>query len=498
MTDHNNPNEKMLLQDTNPTNTSTTSNIYPPLQNLNLENVSISNQIPHTSNQPNQLLGTIRDIKALQNMLNTTFTGNPLDLRAFLDDVSLTYNVCHPDYHDILLQIIIHNRIRGEPRERIRECDNPFTIESLKKFLRDHYEPKETFSQAHAKLSSLIQKPNETVRQYADRINEHVYKARIAAQREDSADEKAISLAITSRTAKERFLVGSKIEISRYLRGLPRQLGLSELIHEAEEFEQTEIQEITNRRLYHHESRLNNSGRYCSFCKTTTHNTADCRSKNRSHTSRSNECAYCHIPGHTKEECRKKRNDEMKKTPTTHQYINALECKFCKKPGHTIEKCRKLEYRKKTEPEKYDRSHPNYQGPQNTQQKKETPKNESKRENSEFKQIHTCSTKIRAIVELPSPHATSDGKFQLLVDDGAEISILKYETLTPEKIKEIDRTRTIPFGGITLDFGRCPHLWKSRNTCTFWKTPIRIRISRHSSKRASEYEFRRNIWKKFA
>lgn len=71
-----------------------------------------------------------------------------------------------------------------------------------------------------------------------------------------------------------------------------------------------------------------------------------------------------------------------------------------------------------------------------------------------------------------STDAWNGQKFQLLLDEGAEISLLKYESLTPQKQKEIDRSKAVPFGGIT-----------AQDSHTYGKVSIQTKLGNHT------YEF---------
>lgn len=390
----------------------------------------------------------IRDLKLLLSMIHHRFTGKPENLRTFLDQTHNAYELCDPDLHPALLAIIF-NEIEGEPREKLREHPEIQSYAQLREFLKQHYEPRESFAQAYSKLANAKQEPNETVQQFGDRLTNLSYLAKIASKKEQKnvneivtidgetkIVEKTLGLSPEAATqmiqflALERFKVGSKLEISRFIRCHPYANDLTRAIKEAIEFETKELQE--------NQLRQQHRGKYCKNCKTSTHWTNECRSKSRPSTSKF--CNYCHIPGHMKDECRRRQHDELKKNPPVNASIASISCKYCKAPNHEIKNCEVLAKKKLNNPEKYDRTHPNYKGPihQEDATKKLDGKNQpnSPTPAKENRRIALCSNK-RAIIQMNSPSVNSNIA-QLLVDGGADISLIKYESLTEETRQKID------------------------------------------------------------
>lgn len=66
---------------------------------------------------------------------------------------------------------------------------------------------------------------------------------------------------------------------------------------------------------------LNERRKYCSHCKTTSHNTSDCRSKTIK------TCSYCHKKGHEEKDCRTKANQKKNylKNPICYFIPNFLQ-----------------------------------------------------------------------------------------------------------------------------------------------------------------------------
>lgn len=216
----------------------------------------------------------------------------------------------------------------------------------------------------------------------------------------------------------ERFKICSRTEISRFICCHPNVKDLTTAVNEAIEFEVKENDYQTKTK-------------YCSYCCTSTHNTNECRSKNKK--VNNDECSYCHIKGHTwKECCKQLYNERLKQSPPENRQVNTIEeCKFCKQTGHIIQNCWKLAYKKKVEPEKYDCNHPNYQG---TKKPPAAPQNDEK----EIRKISAIGQQ-KLILEFNSPQATAR-YFQFMVNNGAFTSLVCYNALTTDAKQCIDRS----------------------------------------------------------
>lgn len=418
----------------------------------------------------------IKDLKLLHSMITKRFTGKPEDLQVFLDQINNARELCAISQRRNLLALIF-NAIEGEPRETLRERPDIQSYTQLVTFLKEHYEPRESFAQAYSRLSNAKQDHNETVRQFGDRLIHLAYLAKNASKKERKLVEETILengrlVTIPSRaathmiefTALERFKVGTKLEISRFIRCNPYADTLNKAIHEAVEFEAKEIQEKSLRG----NSRPGNCRVHGPNCG---HTDRDCRVQQHKKTSNEKYCSYCKIPGHTRDECRKRQRDEENKRSGRSSSTLVMNCSYCKKNGHTIRDCKTLERRKRENPEKYDRSHPDYIGPKPSTNTPRQPSQKTETKNSssnEVRQVNICSRKRAVICFTTSSQST----IQLLVDPGAEDSLIKLSALDPETRAKIDRKTIINLDGIT-----------DSNTQTIGKVPIRVTIDAHT------YEF---------
>ena len=428
----------------------------------------------------------IKDLKLLLSMIHKRFTGNPTDLRTFLDQTHNAYELCHPTLRQSLLAIIF-NEIEGEPREKLRERPDIDSYQKLRNFLKEHYEPRESFAQAYSKLSNAKQEHNETVRQFADRLTTLAYHAKIASRKESktikevrTVDDKPQIVETTTGLspeaatqmiefmALERFKVGSRLAVSRFIRCNPFATTLHAAIDQAIEFETKETQEA--------ELQQQVKGKWCKNHNVTTHTTAECRlNKDKSDKpSTSKFCTYCRIPGHLKAECHRRREDELKKNPPTNPSIATSSCKYCKATDHEIRNYEILAQKKRTNPEKYDRTHPNFKGTQKQEKKTEESNeaNKSANQPKENRRIALCSNK-RAIVQMNSPSINS-GTARFLVDGGADISLVKYESLT-EKARQLINTNIVE---AMFDLS-------NTESKSIGKVPIRVIVK----KRVYEFDF---------
>ncbi|XKL59927.1 hypothetical protein PGB90_000943 [Kerria lacca] len=283
------------------------------------------------------------------------------------------------------------------------------TYEKFMQFLKNNYEAQEFFSTCLDLLQSASQTSNETCQEYSNRLTHLGYRALLASRVDQEIESNAAS-EIIRYTALRRFKLGSKPDISKYLLGNSLATDLTSATRYAVEFEQQISQSKKNMSVTPH-------NRYCTFCRTSTHNTIECRSKNKK--SRNiNECSYCRIPGHHASECRKKKAQENKINNVQKQ-----ECKYCKNFGHTINECRKLKYRKQLE--------------------------NDKKESDEISTHEYKPKKINALTHIREETPIIKIKhLHLLIDTGAETSLIKYNKLNENEKRKINENLTEPINGV--------------------------------------------------
>ena len=258
-----------------------TSSKEKPKKNPKIKQTKIKESAENSSLEDEPDEG-IKDLKLLQSMIHKRFTGKTEELNTFLDQIHNAYQLCHEDKRKQLLMIIF-NEIEGEPREKLRENPNVDSYKKLRKFLLEHYKIRESFAQAYSNLGSAKQNPNENSRQYGDRIQNLAYRAKLTSKKEKGLTAEAATQMVNF-LALERFKIGSKTEISRFICCNPYATTLTESIQLAIDFETKEIQE-------NEKNEQTRRTKFCTFCRTSTHTTNECRSKKPKNPT-SKECSY--------------------------------------------------------------------------------------------------------------------------------------------------------------------------------------------------------------
>lgn len=150
---------------------------------------------------------------------------------------------------------------------------------------------------------------------------------------------------------------------------------------------------------------------------------------------------------------------------TETRQINDIEYKYYTTKNHTRKECRKLAFKKHTEPEKYNRNHPNHPMYQSS-----STKNLEPLQSKETKMIQSIGADKQLILETESPHA-ANGKLQFMIGNGACISLVRYNDFTEQARKKINtqETETIngangqleeTLGTILLQFHNGPHIYE--------------------------------------
>lgn len=224
----------------------------------------------------------LTDLKFLLSFIKEPFRGDPQKISSYLNQIHLAYELCDPSLrHKFFL--ILQSTVEGEPRERMREYPEEIgTYEKFMQFLKWHYEAQESFSTCLDLLQNASQKINETCQEYSTRLTHLGYRA-LLASKNDTEIETQIASGIIKYAALRRFKLGTKSDISKYLLGNSLAIDLTSATRYAVEFEQQINQSKKT-------SQPTSHNKYCSFCRTSTHNTIEYRNKNKN--VRNNECNF--------------------------------------------------------------------------------------------------------------------------------------------------------------------------------------------------------------
>ena len=360
----------------------------------------------------------------ITHLIRHEFCGKPEELQAFIDDANLAMSVCPPRFIPQVFTEIVAHITKGARTDL--QGRNFVEWEPLKEHLRRKYKYHYTFDQLCDQLSGITQKPNEKTEAYADRIRQLVWKAKeIAKTTGENLDyvEKVLE-----RYALNRFKNHTLPEMSKFLR-----------IKGVKTFDDAVLEALDEERI----SRTNVL-KYCSRCKTNTHNTSECNRKpfssNNNHGSSSNNvktCAYCRIPGHSLSKCRKRAyNERMKKENTLNSSNSSLSVRaiYCRKPGHLVKNCFKLK-NKNSQDEKRSSPQKSTFSPaesKNLGQKSD----ENVRKTINMIQRQTFKP-MKTFVHLSSPFLKKD-KIVFLVDTGAEVSVIPIELIQAKHLESLE------------------------------------------------------------
>ncbi len=157
------------------------------------------------------------------------------------------------------------------------------------------------------------------------------------------------------------------------------------------------------------------SRKWCSHCKSESHNTIECRSKTLKI------CSYCKNCGHEEKECRKKAAASAARTTSLRKTTAKLFCRYCRGTDPEIDKCEILRKKKENEG-----GNPNNTG--NKDVRKLQIVKVWAFQTEEEKEPEPCSVSdCNIFVKLDSPELGCF--FVLQIDVGAEVSIIHYRQL---------------------------------------------------------------------
>ena len=311
--------------------------------------------------------------------------------------------------------------------------------QAIKAYLKQKYKFTYTHNQLHDQLSSATQKPDENIGAYADRIRRLIWKIKEVGLSE--GEEIDFLNKMTELQAFNRFVNHSLPEISKFLR-----------LKGVKTFDKAVLEAVEEDRIAKFSY---STKKYCSHCKTATHNTVDCRKKssnsqNSSNSSNSSKiCAYCKIPGHHITECRKRAaaneykqrasSNASSQKASPNPTVQAISCNYCKKPGHVVNDCYRLQNKAKNASEPITCNFCHKAG--HKEKDCRTKKNRNPENGSDFSKSMGMLSKnpiqrTKYFVQLTSPFLIK-GKLSFLVDTGAEVSVLPIEDLKFETVTNL-------------------------------------------------------------
>lgn len=365
--------DKIANQPLNPTSSENPSNTEEIIENEN----------PMTLNQ-------------VLKFLTKTFSGDPKTLNAFITKCELAWVNCPQNQKHNLLNFIL-GQIEGDAATSIMHREFS-SWEQVKTELKTIYKSPRNYQQLNVELAELKQKANENVQSYFNRVFKIVTEIKELGKNDPAI---SASFKLIETQGLNQFILKSDPKVSIFLQ-CSKPTSMQDALAMALNFEKLNPQ-----------NEIKKSNKYCSHCKTQTHNTVDCRKAFGKR-----ECTICKKPGHVEKECwfNKKEKSQNSKTDSN---IFTISCAYCKKPGHAIKDCRKREYNNKKRAEEMGK-------------KSYEPTTEAK----PFSSVNIIRSPNNFLISLTE--FNTQKKFQLLIDTGAEISIIKESDLTIEQRNRIN------------------------------------------------------------
>jgi len=315
----------------------------------------------------------------VRKIVSLSFSGESDNLQAFVEQCNLAYNVCHDDLKPSLL-VHITNKVEGNARVDIRdECFEDWP--ELRTFLKGRFQDAKTEDQLMNDLFSLQQFPRESVTEFFRRIER--LKLRIVEASGVSGPNKIY----LDKIALNHFRNKCIPQISHLLT-IQTHNTPAEALAAAVQIEKFENQCTRNS----HNSSSNSA--YSNYPK-----------KQNSSQNSSKFCSFHKSSGHDTSECRANR------TKSHEAQVNVINCNYCKRDGHIIKDCRKLKWKQAQEAKEDN---------QNTS-------TEPTSRSGDTTQILSCDPNVYITVKSEN---AKKGYLFLIVDSGAQMSILKKSSLT--------------------------------------------------------------------
>lgn len=246
-----------------------------------------------------------------------SYSGERETLPGFLTNCRNALDLASESQKNILLKFII-SKLSGKAQTA---CSNKLfeTFEELKDFLKHHFGERKHYNHLLLDLQSCKQQVNETVAQYALRVDTCLTSLQSEIHNSDSLKkELAGRIAMTEDLALHTFTLGLHPNLGNVVRCRnPR--TLNDAINVA--FEEEKILNL------HKSSSF--KARLCKYCNKTGHSESECYTKLK----RDNIPRVQYPPRTQNHSLPTSRNDSIQ-----------VVCRYCKNIGHDISQCRKRQY----------------------------------------------------------------------------------------------------------------------------------------------------------
>lgn len=268
----------------------------------------------------------------LCSLITKSFDGNRLELHEFISNCESAFRFATGNQSEALMAFVI-SKITGSARAQVRDKAIQ-TWEELKTLLLQLYSDKKHYSQLMEELNTIKQHANETVLSFYNRVD------KLCTRLLNSISCNQGELLGRTETIKElslqRFIFHSLPDISRFLRSQgPKDLATA--FNAAIEEERALQISKQNRPILQ-------KTKYCSICKTKTHNTQNCYKKGNIQVNQPSNTHNFSKQGSSANNY----NGNYSKTDTNGNSFSSKNrsgsskfCNYCKKNGHLINECYK-------------------------------------------------------------------------------------------------------------------------------------------------------------
>ncbi|PZC83506.1 hypothetical protein B5X24_HaOG207489 [Helicoverpa armigera] len=277
------------------------------------------------NSEAKQLLSPVTEAYPIQVLCNfiTPYQGERETLSAFLTNCQNALDLASDSQKFLILKFII-SKLQGKAQVA---CSNKIfdNFEDLRTFLRQNFGERKHYNHLLLELQSCKQLPNETVAQYALRVETCLTDLQSEIHNSNSLKkELAGRIAMTEDLALHTFCLGLHPNISNIVRCRdPRNLNAAISIATEEE------------KIYKYSVKSS-----CKVCNKMGHSESECRFRIK----------QSKIPYPTKQYYNANKFRNPHELPTRNPYepssssSQPVICRYCKNIGHDISQCRKRQY----------------------------------------------------------------------------------------------------------------------------------------------------------
>lgn len=274
------------------------------------------------------------------------FDGNPMNLHRFIQISEIQYKRAKTVEEKLDFLDVITSKLVGRAYNLILRYHSYDNWQDLKKSIEANFSKLRAVQLIMADVFSLSQDIKETVSAYASRTEKLFDELNVSSTSALETESQTIHK-LNETTVLNSFVNGLREPLRLILRAarLETLSAVIDLALQEEKLNQLQAKAEINHKMY------------CSYCKTNTHNTKNCRRRNNNYTANSG------INNFSTRDNRFPKFNSSQSHPTSQirvtQRIPKM-CNYCKKEGHIIDDCRKRLYNnsKNQKSENYPKSVP--------------------------------------------------------------------------------------------------------------------------------------------